>query len=70
MATQSIEKVFVHFDEEAFEAVLKDNPDVKKAIEDILHDNLVDEGWDISSVLGFKASFDVTFIQETFEDEE
>ena len=44
---------------------------VKQTIENILHDALREKGWDGSlDLIDWKASFDVTFIQETYEDEE
>jgi len=54
-----------------FRALLNANPDIKQAIENILHDTLVDKGWDGAiELIDWQAAFEVTFIQETFEDEE
>jgi len=40
-------------------------------IENVLHDALREKGWDGSlDLIDWEASFDVTFVQETYEDEE
>ncbi len=70
MATQTTEQALVHSVDKAFQAILKSNPEIGEAIEAILWDALVEKGWSIHSLLDWKASFDVTFIEETYEDEE
>jgi hypothetical protein len=68
MSIKTTEKDFVHSTDKEFQAFMGEK--VKQEIENILHAALVEKGWDVAVLLGWKASFDVTFIQETFEDEE
>tara|TARA_R100001015_G_scaffold13834_1_gene6247 strand:+ start:308 stop:523 length:216 start_codon:yes stop_codon:yes gene_type:complete len=71
MATRTTEQTFVHSVDSEFRAILKSNPEIREQIEDILHDALRDKGWDGGlTITGWKASFEVTVLQETYEDEE
>jgi len=70
MARQTTEKAFVHSTDSEFKAILKSNPKIREEIEAIINDCLVDRGWSVNSILFWDASFDVTFIEETYEDEE
>ena len=70
MARQTTEQAFVHSTDSEFKAILKSNPEIREAIEAIINDALVDRGWGVHSILSWDASFDVTFIEETYEDEE
>ena len=70
-ATRTTEKTFVHSADKEFRALLKGNYEIREKIEDILHDALRDKGWDGGlTIIDWKASFEVTVLQETFEDEE
>jgi len=69
MAKQTTEQAFVHSTDKEFQAFMGDK--VKEAIENILHDALREKGWDGSlDLIDWKASFEVTLVQETYEDEE
>ena len=68
MATRTIEEAIVHSTDKEFQAFMGDK--VKGAIESILHDALREKGWSPLTLLDWEASFDVTFIDETYEDEE
>lgn len=69
MATRTAEQAIIHSTDKEFQALMGDK--VKQTIENILHDALVEKGWDGSlDLIDWKASFNVTFIQETYEDEE
>ena len=71
MAFRTTEKTFVHSVDSEFQAILKSSPEIREKIEDILHDALRDKGWDGGlTITDWKASFEVTVLQETFEDEE
>ena len=70
MATRTTEKTPIHSVDSEFQAILKSNPEIRKEIEAIINDCLVDRGWSVHSLIDWKASFDVTFIEETYEDEE
>jgi len=69
MSIKTIEKTGVNSNNKEFIKILESNPDIRKAIDDLLHDTLVDWGWN-PTLLGWNAVFDVTFDNETFEDEE
>jgi hypothetical protein len=68
MATQTTEQNFVHSTDKEFQAFMGEK--LNQMIENALHDALVEKGWNVHALAGWKASFDVTFIQETYEDEE
>jgi len=69
MATRTTEQAIVHSTDKEFQAFMGDK--VKEAIENILHDALREKGWDGSlDLIDWKASFEVTLVQETYEDEE
>ena len=68
MAKQTTEQAFAHSTDKEFQAFMGDK--VKEAIENILHDALREKGWSPLTLLDWEASFDVTFIDETYEDEE
>jgi hypothetical protein len=68
MSIKTTEKDFVHSTDKEFQAFMGEK--LNQMIENVLHDALVEKGWNVHAVAGWKASFDVTFIQETFEDEE
>jgi len=69
MATQTTEKQFVHSTDQELQALMSEK--LNQMIENALHDALVEKGWDGSlDLIDWKASFDVTFTQETYEDEE
>ena len=69
MATQTIEQQYVHSTDKEFQAFAGEK--LKQMIENVLHDALREKGWDGSlDLIDWEASFDVTFIQETYEDEE
>ena len=70
MASQTTEQAFVNSTDSDFKAILKSNPEIREKIEAIINDCLVDRGWSVHSILFWDASFDVTFIEETYEDEE
>ena len=70
MAIQTTEQAFVHSVDKEFQAILKSNPEIREEIEAIINDCLVDRGWSVHSLIDWKASFHVTFIEETYEDEE
>ena len=53
-----------------FRALLNANPDIKQAIDNILHDTLVDICDASIELLDWQAAFEVTFQIENFEDEE
>ena len=66
MATQTTEL--------EFRTILKSNPKISEAIEAIINDCLVEEGFrfqgSVPSIIFWDASIDVNFIEETYEDEE
>ena len=68
MATQTTEKQYVHSTDQEFQAFMGEK--LNQMIENALHAALVEKGWDVHVLAGWVASFDVTFIQETYEDEE
>jgi hypothetical protein len=69
MAIQTTEQQFVHSTDKEFQAFMGEK--LNQMIQNVLHDALVEKGWDGSiELINWKASFDVTFIQETYEDEE
>ena len=68
MAIQTTEQHFVHSTDKEFQAFMGEK--LNQMIENVLHDALVEKGWNVQALAGWKASFDVTFIQETYEDEE
>ena len=69
MATQTTEQHFVHSTDKEFQAFMGEK--LNQMIENVLHDALREKGRDGSlELIDWKASFDVTFIQETYEDEE
>lgn len=75
MATRTTEKITIHSVDSEFQEILKSNPEIREKIlaslEDILHDTLRDKGWDGGlNIVDWKASFEVTVLQETYEDEE
>jgi len=68
MATQTTEKQFVHSTDQELQAFMGEK--LNQMIENALHAALVEKGWNVHTLDGWKASFDVTFTQETFDDEE
>ena len=68
MAIQTTEQQVVHSTDKELQAFMGEK--LNRMIEDALHDALVEKGWDVQALAGWGASFDVTFIQETYEVEE
>ena len=68
MATQTTEQQSVHSTDQEFQALMGEK--LSQMIENALHDALVEKGWNVHALADWKASFDVTFITETYEDEE
>ena len=69
MATQTVEQVIIHSTDKEFQAFAGEK--LKQMIENVLHDALREKGLDGSlDLIDWEASFDVTFIKETYEDEE
>ena len=69
MATQTTEQQYLNSVDKEFQKSMSEK--LNRLIEDALHDTLVEKGWDGSlGLVDWKASFYVTFIQETYEDEE
>ncbi len=68
MATQTTEQQSVHSTDKEFQAFMGEK--LNQMLENVLHDALVEKGWNVHALARWQAVFDVTFIQETYEDEE
>lgn len=68
MATQTTEQNFVHSTDKEFQAFMGEK--LNQMIENVLHDALVEKGWNVHALASWQGVFAVTFIEETYEDEE
>ena len=69
MATRTTEQAIVHSMDKEFQAFMGEK--LNQMIENVLHDALREKGWEGSlNLIDWKARFEVTLVQETYEDEE